>query len=118
MFYARVGERLYFQTKQHRAERLTAMADRQFSLLAGLAERASERRVIEQRVIAKPSGAAWLLQNDAFHGPFEEAAYLSPFRQCNHTNEPRRPVVHSVQSSSSRRLFRSSFAPGPAKRAE
>src|SRR5580698_2239647 len=71
----------------HRPQRLSAMAHREFLLLARLAERAPHLRTEKQGIVPEAALAPRLVENGSFHRPPPHATQLPAFRQRDGAHE-------------------------------
>ena len=88
------------QMPEQRAQRRAAMADRQLPLRRGFAERAAERRVIEQRIVPESMRPARLLQDAAFHRAAETSRTTRPPSASAITQTNRADAVARRRASS------------------
>src|ERR1039458_2799233 len=98
MFYDGKGNRWAasprgLQIRQHRANGLPPVTQRELLLSRRLAERAPKSRAVEQRVIAEAAGAARLVENHTFHRAVKNPHHAPALHQRDGADEARVPEI-------------------------
>src|SRR5208282_2882223 len=83
---------------EQRAKRRAAMTDGQLTFRGRFAERAAERRIVEQRIVAETMRPARLLQDRTFHCAAKSLAQTPAIRERNHANESCGAVTHATEA--------------------
>ena len=73
------------------------MAYGKLLLVVDLAKRASEFRVVEQRVVTEARPTPRCMQDLSLHCARKYILCLAPFSQCDHTDKSRCPPLHTRQ---------------------
>ena len=84
--------------QEQRAQGGAAVADHDLTLRGGFAERAFERRIVEQRIVAESVRPARLFQNLPFDRAAKCAEQAPAIGQRNHANESRGAAANAAQA--------------------